>query len=217
MELTKLTENVSQVSLLGTHPRVDNNLSIEQLKAWFDKAPEFIKGYLNDTLLPELEAKFDSLDSWVEGADERIDSFAIGSGFLLLTGGTMLGSLDMNLNRLTNVITPSAPNDAANKSYVDNKYLSYVDNKHLSSVATLLADGWSEEAPYTQAVTVAELLATDTPHVGPVYSDDTDTAIKQQEAWGMVSKSVTEDGNITFTCFEGKPEVDIPIQLEVNR
>lgn len=209
MELTKLTENVSQVSLLGTYPRTDNNLSIEQLKAWFDKAPEAIKGYLNDTLLPELEAKFDSLDSWVEGADERIDSFATGSGFLLLTGGTMLGPLNMNLNRLTNVIAPSSPNDAANKNYVD--------SKHLSSVATLLADGWSEEAPYTQAVTVAELLATDSPHVAPVYSDDTDTAIKQQEAWGMVSKSVTEDGNITFTCFEGKPEVDIPIQLEVNR
>lgn len=170
MELTKLTENVSQVSLLGTYPRTDNNLSIEQLKAWFDKAPEAIKGYLNDTLLPELEAKFDSLDSWVEGADERIDSFATGSGFLLLTGGTMLGSLDMNLNRLTNVIAPSAPNDAANKSYVDST-AAYSEQKKLKftdtsvTASAFVSDTTYADYPYRAAVELEGVVSGMTPEV----------------------------------------------------
>lgn len=121
--------------------------------------------------------------------------------FLLRTGGTMTGEL--------NVLTPTNDDNAANKGYVD--------AKHLTATATLTASGWSSAAPYDQTITVAELLATDTPHVSPVYSDTTETAIAQQEAWAVVSKAVAEDGSITFTCFEDKPTTDIPIQLEVNR
>lgn len=93
----------------------------------------------------------------------------------------------------------------------------YVDEKHLTTTATLLASGWSSSAPYTQTVTVAGVLATDAPHVSPVYSDTLATAITQEEAWGCVSKAVTAAGAITFYCFEDKPTTDIPIQVEVNR
>ena len=33
----------------------------------------------------------------------------------------------------------------------------------------------------------------------------------------MVDDLDTADGSVTFTCFEDKPGVNIPIQMEVNR
>ena len=42
-------------------------------------------------------------------------------------------------------------------------------------------------------------------------------ALAQEESWGYVSRGVTADGSITFTCYEDKPQVDIPLQIEVNR
>lgn len=116
-------------------------------------------------------------------------------------GGTMTGEL--------NVLTPTEGSNAANKAYVD--------AKHLTATATLPASGWSSSAPYTQTVTVAGVLATDAPHVSPVYSDTLATAQAQKEAWEAVSKAVAAAGGITFSCFEDKPTTDIPIQVEVNR
>lgn len=88
---------------------------------------------------------------------------------------------------------------------------------NVTATATLLASGWSSSTPYSQTVTVAGMLATDNPHISPVYSDTLATAIDQKEAWEAVSKAVTADGTITFSCFEDKPTTDIPIQVEVNR
>lgn len=127
-------------------------------------------------------------------------------------GGTMTGAL--------NVLTPTEDANAANKGYVDTKYLeatAYADAKRFTATATLSSSGWSSSAPYSQKVTVAGVLATDSPHVSPVYSDTLSTAISQKEAWDMVSKAVAAAGSITFYCFEDKPTTNIPIQVEVNR
>jgi|GEM_PF-1836750 len=84
--------------------------------------------------------------------------------------------------------------------------------------ATLLSSGWSgSAAPYTQTVSITGILATDTPIVDVVLDQSTSTAISQIEAWMSVSKIETADGSITATCFEGLPEIDIPIQLKVVR
>lgn len=93
----------------------------------------------------------------------------------------------------------------------------YVDGKHVTATATLTVSGWSSSAPYTQTVTVAEVEASDHPHVSPVYSDTLTTAQAQEEAWNCVSKGVAKSGAITFYCFADKPETAIPIQVEVNR
>lgn len=129
--------------------------------------------------------------------------------FLLRTGGSLTGDLSMSGNAVTDVKAPEKETDAANKAYVD--------AKHITATASLPASGWSSSVPYAQTITVEGLMATDAPHVSPVYSDTLTTAIAQQEAWSAVSKAVAEDGSITFTCFEDKPTTDIPIQLEVNR
>lgn len=58
MGLTKMTENVENIQNLDTKPNAVNGLSAEELKAEFDKGAATIKKYLNETLVPELDAAF---------------------------------------------------------------------------------------------------------------------------------------------------------------
>lgn len=123
-------------------------------------------------------------------------------------GGAMTGNIDLGGNALSNVKSPTADADAATKGYVDEKRKTFT-----ATVGT----GWTGSGPYTQTVTVAGVLASDMPHVVPVYDADNTTAQAQREAWGCVSRGVAAAGGIQFTCFEDKPGAEIPIQIEVMR
>lgn len=124
---------------------------------------------------------------------------------LARSGGDMTGHMT--------VLEPEADANPATKKYVDD----VVANTHMTAQVMLPASGWSSTAPFTQTVAVEGILATDQPHISPVYSTTLATAISQKENWAMVCKAVTANGSITFTCFEDKPTVNIPVQLEVNR
>ncbi len=87
----------------------------------------------------------------------------------------------------------------------------------LSYTATLPASGWSASAPYTQTVTVTGLLSTDTPFIDAALSNTAETAMAQLEAWGYVGRIVTGTDQITATCYEDKPQVDIPVAMKVVR
>lgn len=93
---------------------------------------------------------------------------------------------------------------------------SYTDSKRLTKTATITTT-WSGSGPYTQAVSVSGILATDMPHIMPVYSTTNATAIAQKEAWACVSKAETSANTITFTCFEEAPTTAVQIQIEVMR
>lgn len=96
-------------------------------------------------------------------------------------------------------------------SEISGKAKRYIYNSTLSTT-------WlGSTAPYTQTVSIADILASDTPHITPVFSTTNTTAKSQKEAWGLVSKAVTNNGNITFTCFEEKPTTAIDLQIEVIR
>lgn len=151
---------------------------------------------VDTTTMQEQFAEFLTL---IEGELEELNA---GTEALLKSGGTMKGEL--------NVLTPTEDSNAANKGYVD--------AKHAEATLSLPASGWSgSSAPYTQTVNLKWILATDKPHISPVYSNTLSTARAQKEAWEMVSSAVAYEGSITFTCFEDKPGTDIPIQVEVNR
>ena len=79
---------------------------------------------------------------------------------------------------------------------------------------TLSADGWSDTAPYVQAVAVDSITADMSPIVDIVLSDDIDTAKSEQAAWGYITKAVAGDGIITFFCYENKPEVVINFKVK---
>ena len=93
----------------------------------------------------------------------------------------------------------------------------YADSLHFYKDVLLPASGWSASAPYKQTIAVDSILSSDTPHYGVVYSNNTETALAQKEAFALVDDLDTADGSVTFTCFEEKPEVDLTIQMEVNR
>lgn len=124
------------------------------------------------------------------------------------SGGTMTGDIDLGGNALTNVKSPAADADAATKGYVDEKRKTFT-----ATVGT----GWTGAGPYTQAVAVSGILASDMPHIMPVYSTDNAMAIAQKEAWNCVSKGEATANAVVFTCFEERPQAEIPIQIEVIR
>ena len=123
-------------------------------------------------------------------------------------GGTMTGSIRMSGNAVQELKEPVSSADAATKAYVDGK------RKQFSAA---LATAWEGAGPFTQTVAVKGILASDMPHVTPVYDADNTMAQAQREAWGCVSRGVAAAGGIQFTCFEEKPETAIPIQIEVMR
>lgn len=128
----------------------------------------------------------------------------------------MTADFDMGDNRIINVSDPEEEDDAVNKKYVDSK----TGSKKLSLEVTLENDSWASttgDAPYTQSIDVADILSTDTPHYSVVYSDNVETAKAEKEAFALVDDLDTEPGKLTFTCFDERPEVDLTIQLEVNR
>lgn len=83
------------------------------------------------------------------------------------------------------------------------------------ATATLTADGWVGSGPYTQTVTVAALTDGRRCMVYPAYGGDTDANIAMREACACLSYTKRAGQNITFTCLEDKPAVDIAVIVEV--
>lgn len=131
-------------------------------------------------------------------------------GALPASGGTMTGNIDLGGNALTNVKAPAAATDAATKGYVDGKRL---------VLTTTIPASWTGSAePYTQTISVPGILATDTPHIMPVYTDPNySVTLAQIEGWSNIVSAFSGDGVIAFYCRPDKPAVAIPIQIEVMR
>jgi hypothetical protein len=66
-----------------------------------------------------------TVEAYISGMWQNIPSSGSGS-FLPLSGGTMSGDIDMGNNSITNLDTPVAAGDAANKGYVDSFIGSYL-------------------------------------------------------------------------------------------
>lgn len=78
-------------------------------------------------------------------------------------------------------------------------------------------DAWiGDTAPYTQSVIIPGILETDKPKVDLVASDTYSEAETQIEAYGYIYKILTASDSITVYATE-KPEVSLPIQIEVLR
>ena len=134
-----------------------------------------------------LNANWDTLDEAVTGKQSKITA----TGLLKGGGGGAVAAAargtDYSLRTLGNNITIAA------------------------------ADWTGSSAPYTAVKSVAGLLATDTPHITPVYSTVTATAIAQKAAWNLVGEGKATAGTLTFKCLEEKPTVALTLQVEVIR
>ena len=138
-------------------------------------------------------------------------SKAAGIGQRAGTAGTLSVGLPikMGTNRITDMGAPTDAADAATKAYVD--------GKRFVSLATISTNWSGDNAPYAQNVTVTGILASDFPHLTPVYSGDYATAVSEREAWNMINAAASVDGAITFVCFEDKPTTAITVLVEVMR
>lgn len=163
-----------------------------------DAVPKRYVDQLNVIAMEAAELAQDTADS-AKTAAEKAQRTA--NDALPKTGGTVTGELTVQ--------APTANGHAATKLYVD--------NKHMSVQISVPVSGWSASAPYTQAVSVTGLLATDNPHVFPVYSDALTTAEIQAESWAMVNTATTGSGSLTFKCFGDKPTAGLTLIVEVNR
>lgn len=132
-KLPSFEEDMDIIQKLGDTPGTDNNLSAGELKARFDKAGNLLKTYLN-RIVPMINNVFSG-----EGN--------------VISGGTLIGDLDMNGNRLLGVRAPAADADAANKKYVDeaaeaakNACLPTSGGKMTGGID--MADNWLGDLPY---------------------------------------------------------------------
>ena len=126
-------------------------------------------------------------------------------GALAVSGGDMTGVINMNGQPISGLNDPTEDTQAARKGYVDTTAVS----------VTIPASGWTGSGPYTQTVTVAGLTDGRRCMVYPAYGDDTAANLAMKEACGCLSYSKRDGQDVTFTCLEDKPAVDISVQLEL--
>lgn len=81
--------------------------------------------------------------------------------------------------------------------------------------ATLLADGWSDTAPYTQTVAVTSISADNVAVVDISLSDDSSLWEAEETAYSCLTKVETADGSIIATCLKSKPVTDFTIKMKV--
>ena len=199
------TQYVGSLAFSISYNCVSENGDIEYSWNTVDYTEISIKSRRNNsesvvTTYPDVLAKWRA-DTF-QMVQDQIDMTVDGTAYVHRSGDTMKGAL--------NVLDPTENAHAANKGYVDEKRKKFT--------TTLTANEWEgDAAPYTHRIGIEGILSTDRPHVGLITSDDMDSAIVQEENWGYVSRGVTEDGYIIFTCYEDKPGVDLHIQIEVNR
>lgn len=82
------------------------------------------------------------------------------------------------------------------------------------------ASGWKEQSDgsFTQQVSASGVLASDSAYVDIDMSSATmDNYSDLVDAWGMVSRAQTQDGSLLLTAFDGAPEIDLTVKVEVFR
>ena len=135
-----------------------------------------------------------------------------------------------NDSRLTDARTPTAhSHDAATTSAAG--FMSTTDKTKLNGIASnatantiltktvnLASTDWTgASAPYSQTVSVSDILSTDTPFVDVSVSDTAATGIDQIEQFGYISKATTGSGSMTFYCYEEKPDINLTVNIKVVR
>ena len=86
--------------------------------------------------------------------------------------------------------------------------------KKVMYTTTIPTSGWtSSGGGYYVDITVSGILATDTPVVGAVLSDDVSSAKLQGTAFASVNRIVTSANSIRCWAYTAAPTTAIPIQL----
>lgn len=169
MAISKLLDDLAIISKLGDNPGTDNGLTPEEFKAKFDEAALSIQKFLNDVVIEELNRIF--------GNDA--------SAYLLKTGGTMAGDINMAGNKISGIADAASLNMAA---------------------VTLSAAGWADNS---QTVEVSGITA-DTEKCAII----TTAAAASLEAYldCGIQCAAQGENSLTFTCSK-VPTVDVGVNV----
>lgn len=82
--------------------------------------------------------------------------------------------------------------------------------------ATFPANGWSASVPFTQTVSVAGILETDTPIVALSVEKGLSKAAESalEKAFGYVSVAETGNGTLTMYCNSSRPETTFTVAIK---
>lgn len=89
-----------------------------------------------------------------------------------------------------------------------------------SLTSYLARDGWKDtngKVPYTQKVITTGVKDTDEVLVGPVQSAEYNVAQTQVEAYNCISRTIVNNGSISFICYQDVPRINIPVKILVLR
>lgn len=240
MGFTKLEKSVLNVSALPD--RVENQA--QQLKATFDQAGADIKEAHNQ-LIDELDAntaagnigavntktgakttvqaELNTIGTKLNGIEEGANKYVLPVANTIVLGGIKPDGTTIVVDaegKATAKTADSADLVAREKiAKIETDISELNANKAEKKVftATIPTTGWvTGEKDYVD-VTVNGILASDYPHITPVYTGVVATDKAIQEAWSKVDRAVANNGSLQVTAFEEVPTTAIPIQIEVVR
>ena len=219
MAIPLMEEDVEVISKLGDVPGSDDGLSTTQLKNRFDLAGIRIKRFLNEVLVPHMNQLVDVqallngiLDSTLSLADKAANAKATGDALgkkLDKTGGNVTGNIDMGGKRVVNLGNPVSDGDVVCKKYLED----FASTKEVP--LTLLASGWSSEAPYIQTVQVTGLSDKLRCEVFPDWPENAADEENLQSEAAKISSCRRSGTQMTFRCLTDRPTSDIPVIVEV--
>jgi hypothetical protein len=96
----------------------------------------------------------------------------------------------------------------------DGSRLNSVFKHAVQKEVTLLASNWTAEAPYTQTITLDEYIDELSVDANVKYSGILNNDKILNKAASRITYIKKDGKNITFSCLENKPEIDIPVEIE---
>lgn len=91
-----------------------------------------------------------------------------------------------------------------------------INKLETQDILSLNAGSWSSSAPYTQTVNLARITSSDK----PIISMGTPSTISSanykamKKAYGYIDRVVSNNGSLTFYCYNKKPTVQIRVLVK---
>lgn len=215
MAISKFNEDLDIIQKLDTYPNDTDGLSAEELKERFDRAGNLLKTFLNEVLIPELEAEnipfsastavnAENIQTAIENVQKQIAGVALNAiPDRTITREKLAKSLDDLLNLL---VSDSTSHDSSIAELGESKAV-----KSVSYAKTLLASAWNGiSEPYQYALDV-DGITTDK-NVAVFFGESISENARNQAIQKNVRVSNVEAGRVHFYA-DNVPLLDIPVSI----